>query len=172
MRNRVLSSVLVVCVFGIAATSGAALNTEAVSFDRGDVSFEDQRSFKSVVIDGCVALSDVGQPDLPVRILRFVIPADTRVEDLVFSCGEVVELPGTHRITPAQPGTPTGVELRWAEPDPAVYSSDELFPESRVEYLGDGFLGGYRIATVAVHPLQYAPASGRLFLASDVSVSV
>ncbi|HYW68480.1 MAG TPA: C25 family cysteine peptidase, partial [bacterium] len=172
MRNRVLSSVLVVCVFGLAVNSGAALNTEVVSFDRGEVSFEDGRSFQSVAIDGCVAISEVGQPDLPVRILRFVIPADTRVEDLVFSCGEVVELTGTHRVAPAQPGTPTGVEPQWVEPDPSIYSNDALFPESRVQYLGDGFLGGYRIATVAVHPLQYAPVSGRLFLASDVSVSL
>ncbi|MFH1690622.1 MAG: C25 family cysteine peptidase [Candidatus Eisenbacteria bacterium] len=172
MRNSVLSSVVVCCIVGYAAWSGAAVNVTAVSFERGDVSFEANRSFHDVTIDGCAMLSEVGQPNLPVRILRFVIPPDTRVEDVVFSCGEIIELPGTHRVAPAQPGTPTGVTPRWVDPDPDVYSSDELFPAARVEYLGDGYLGGHRIATVAVHPLQYAPASGRLFLASDLSVAL
>ncbi len=172
MRNRVLNSVVVCCVACCAAWAGAAVSATDVSFERGDVSFEADRSFQNVTIDGCAMLSEVGQPDLPVRILRFLIPSDARVEDVVFSCGEVVELPGTHRVAPAQPGTPTGVTPQWVEPDPDVYSSDELFPASRVEYLGDGYLGGHRIATVAVHPLQYAPASGRLFLASNASVSL
>ena len=172
MRNSVLTSVLVGCVVGYAALSGAAVCATEVSFEREDVSFEANRSFHNVAIDGCATLSEVGQPSLPVRILRFVIPADARVEDVVFSPGEIVELPGTHRIAPAQPGTPTGVTPRWVDPDPDTYGSDALFPAGRVEYLGDGYLGGHRIATVAVHPLQYAPASGRLFLASNISVTL
>ncbi|MCK4510451.1 hypothetical protein KAW64_01865, partial [bacterium] len=172
MRNRVLTAVLVCCALGYAICSGAALTTATASFEPGDISFEANRSFHNILIDDCVALSDVGEPDLPVRILRFVIPADTRVEDVVFSCGGVVELPGTHRVAPAQPGVPTGVTPEWVEPASRVYSSDELFPAARVEYLGDGYLGGHRIASVAIHPLQYAPLSGRLFLATDISVEL
>ncbi len=172
MRNRVLTSVLVCCALGYAACSGAALTTATASFEPSDISFEANRSFHNVLVDGCVTLSEVGEPDLPVRILRFVIPADTRVEDVVSSCGGVVELPGTHRVAPAQPGAPTGVTPEWVEPAARVYSSDALFPAVRVEYLGDGYLGGHRIASVAVHPLQYAPLSGRLFLATDISVEL
>ncbi|MCK5595959.1 MAG: hypothetical protein KAJ04_00795, partial [Candidatus Eisenbacteria sp.] len=172
MRKRVLTSVLVCCALGYAACSGAALTTATASFEPSDISFEANRSFHNVLVDGCVTLSEVGEPDLPVRILRFVIPADTRVEDVVSSCGGVVELPGTHRVAPAQPGAPTGVTPEWVEPAARVYSSDALFPAVRVEYLGDGYLGGHRIASVAVHPLQYAPLSGRLFLATDISVEL
>ena len=172
MRSSVLTSVLVCCIVASAAWSGATVGATDVSFERGDVSFEANRSFHDVTIDGCAMLSEVGQPNLPVRILRFVIPSEARVEDIVYSCGEIVELPGTHRVAPAQPGTPTGVIPEWVDPDPNVYSSDELFPAARVEYLGDGYLGGHRIATVAVHPLQYAPASGRLYLAPDISVAL
>ncbi len=172
MRKRVLASALVCCVLGNAVYSSAALTTATASFERSDISFEANRSFHNVLIDDCVTLSNVGEPDLPVRILRFVIPAEMRVEDIIFSSGDVIELPGTHRVAPAQPGTPTGVEPQWADANPDVYSIDELFPAERVEYLGDGYLGGHRIASVAVHPLQYAPLSGRLFLATDVSVEL
>ncbi len=172
MRNRVLTAVLVSCALGYATCAGAAMATATASFEVGDISFDANRSFHNVLIDDCVTLSEVGEPDLPVRILRFVIPGDMRVEDVIFSCGSVVELPGTHRIAPAQPGAPTGVTPEWVEPAASVYSSDELFPAARVEYLGDGYLGGYRIASVAVHPLQYVPLSGLLFLATDVSVEL
>ena len=75
-------------------------------------------------------------------------------------------------VMPAQPEAPIGGTAEWADPDPAIYGSDALFPSSRVEYLGDGYLGGYRIASVAVYPLQYSPGSGRLVLATDVSVEL
>ncbi len=133
MRNRVPTAVLVCCALGYAACSGAALTTATVSFEPGDISFEANRSFHNVLIDDCVTLSEVGEPDLPVRILRFVIPADTRVEDVVFSCGDVTEISGTHRVAPVQPGTRTGVTPEWVEPASRVYSSDELFPAVRVD---------------------------------------
>jgi hypothetical protein len=170
MRNRVLTTTLVVCLVGCAVSSSAALNAAPVSYGREDISFAANRSFLDVGIDGCVSLSEVGEPDLPAQILQFVIPADARVDDVVLACGEIIELDGAHRVAPAQPGTPTGVEPRWAEPDPAVYSSDRPYPASRVRYLGDGYMGGYRIASVAVYPLQYTPKSGRLLLATDMSV--
>ena len=39
-------------------------------------------------------------------------------------------------------------------------------------YAGEGYLAGYRIATVEVYPLQYEPVPGTLRLARDVRVSI
>jgi len=121
--------IAVVCVALPAWAVGPATDT---SFSSEAVSVAPAGEFSKVTVLGCQSLSDVGKPELPVRVLRFVVPSDMRV----------------------------------------IYESDELYPRNRVEYLGEGYFGGYRIASVAVYPLQYAPMSGRLILASNVSVAL
>ncbi|MFH1688871.1 MAG: C25 family cysteine peptidase [Candidatus Eisenbacteria bacterium] len=158
-----------VCAAPPAWATGPATDT---SFGSETVSVVPQGEFSKVTVQGCGSLTDVGKPELPVSVLRFVVPSDMRVEDVTISYLVEEELPGVHRILPAQPQVPIGETPAWAGPDRAIYESDELYPPNRVEYLGDGYLGGYRIASVAIYPLRYAPRSGRLVLASDVSVKL
>jgi hypothetical protein len=126
-------------------------------------------TFRLLSMEGSVCLSRPGEPYLPARLLRFVIPPDMRVEDVIVSDVVEIGLPGEHRVMPGQQEVRLGEVQWWTEPDPSIYESDAPYPASRVRYMGDGYLGGYRVATVAVHPLQYAPSSGRLVLAADVS---
>jgi hypothetical protein len=145
---------------------------KAIEYDASQLLTHRSGEFVSLEMEGLRPLADVGQPALPADVLQFVIPADARVEDVVISFLDEQELPGVYRVAPAQPEVPVGEVSEWADPDPAIYEADALFPASRVEYLGDGYLGGYRIASVAVYPLQYAPATGRLILATDVSLEL
>jgi hypothetical protein len=172
MAPRHLAHWLLVAVVCVAAPAWAAGPSIETSFGTDEVSIAPDGEFAKVALTGCASITDVGKPELPVKVLRFVVPQDMRVEDVTFSFLSETELPGTHRILPAQKQVPTGEVPEWTAPDSEIYGSDDLFPASRVEYLGDGYLGGYRIASVAVYPLQYAPRSGRLFLASDISVQL
>ena len=165
-------SVLVAGAIACASWSSAALTTATVDFEPEDVRLEASRSFQSISIDGCTHLSEVGQPDLPVMILRFVVPTDMRVDGVLITRLEEEELAGEHRVSPAQRQVHPGETPEWTDADPSTYGSDALYPASRVEYLGEGYLGGYRIASVAVSPLQYAPASGHLMLASEMSIAL
>ncbi|HYW68217.1 MAG TPA: C25 family cysteine peptidase, partial [bacterium] len=161
--------IAIVCVAAPAWAVGPATDT---SFGSEEVSLAPDGDFSKVAVEGCGSISDVGKPELPVKMLRFVIPSDTRVEDVIISFLGEEELPGVHRVKPAQQQVPMGETPVWSDPDRAVYESDEFYPRNRVEYMGDGYFGGYRIASVAVYPLQYAPKSGRLVLATSVSVEL
>jgi len=119
-----------------------------------------------------VSLSRPGEPELPSRIYRFVIPADQRVEDVVVTSLVEEALPGTHRVMPALAEAPIGERQQAPQPDATVYEGGGVYPRERVVYLGDGWLGGYRIASFAVHPVQYEPVTGRLVLAREVSFEV
>ncbi|MCD4691007.1 hypothetical protein K8S17_06040, partial [bacterium] len=79
-----------------------------------------------------------------------------------------VELPGSYRIAAVQPELAIGEEGTTVAPDATIYESDAVFPENRAVYLGDGYLGGYRIASFALYPLRYHPESGRLILADGL----
>ena len=149
---------IMVCVAMPAWAAGPATDT---SFGTDEVSIAQAGEYAKVSLPECRTISNPGEPELPVRVLRFVIPRDMRVEDVTISYLSEQGLPGVHRIHPAQRQVPTGETAEWTEPSADIYESDGLCPASRVEYLGDGYLGGYHIASVAVYPLQYAPATGR-----------
>jgi hypothetical protein len=172
MAPRHLAHWLLIAVVCAALPAWAAGPATDTSFSSEAVSVAPAGEFSKVTVLGCRSLSDVGKPELPVRVLRFVVPSDMRVEGVTISYLVEEELEGFHRVLPAQPEVPTGEPAVWADPDRSIYESDELYPRDRVEYLGEGYFGGYRIASVAVYPLQYAPRSGRLILASNVSVAL
>ncbi|MBD3348963.1 MAG: hypothetical protein GF400_07185 [Candidatus Eisenbacteria bacterium] len=172
MAARRFTWLFVLLVAALAAQPAAARGpARAVAFDPSSVEVVEAGKFSAVSVPGLRSLSEPGAPDLPARVLHFVIPGDSRVEDVVAEYKET-ELRGAHLVLPAQPEVPIGETPRWAEPDPSIYESAEPYPESRVVYLGDGYLGGYRIASVAVYPIQYVPSEGRLVLATDVSVEL
>jgi hypothetical protein len=172
MSSRIYAHWLLVAIVCVAMPAWAAGPATDTSFGTDDVSIVVEGEFARVSLPECGTLSEAGEPELPAQVLRFVIPGDMRVSDVVLSHLSEQELPGVHRVMPAQKQVPTGEEAVWTEPRAAIYESDQLFPASRVEYLGDGYLGGYHIASVAVYPMQYAPQSGRLILATDISVEL
>ncbi len=172
MRTLLIAAMLALVVLAGASPAAAATPRARAEFDADDVVVENVRSYHKLTVDGCSTVSDVGAPDLPIRVLHFVIPGDARVDDVVISSLEERELTGVYRVLPRQPEVPMGEVAPWVDPDPAIYGSDSTYPASRVRLLGEGYLGGYRIATVAVYPVTYAPASGRLMLATDLSLEL
>jgi hypothetical protein len=166
---QILLTLFLLCGAALAAAGGPALER---SYDSADLAIEVDGVYSRIAVAGAErAVKTPGAPALPVEYLSFVIPADRRVADVLASWAEE-EIPGTHRIAPAQPEAPIGQIAERVEPDPSIYESNDAYPSSRVVYLGDGYLGGYRIATVAVYPITYAPATGRLALARDISVEL
>ncbi|MBN2565741.1 MAG: hypothetical protein JXB46_08520, partial [Candidatus Eisenbacteria bacterium] len=172
MSDRILAPILALCLVCCALGADAALTEAHSSYARDDLEIVARGSYQELSIEGCVNLGEVGTPALPVQVLRFVVPSDMRVSDVVLSDLEELELPGTFRVLPVQPEVPTGGEPVWADPDLSVYDHDAPYPAQRVRYLGEGYLGGYRVAAVAFYPLQYAPRSGRLTLASSFSIEL
>jgi hypothetical protein len=173
MAARRLAVLFALAALLVGAVSAAAAGPRtAISFDPSEVDISPEGSFSKVTIAGTRDMQTVGAPALPVEYISFVIPADARVEDVVFSLTGEFVLPGSHRVLPAQPEVPTGEIPVWVDPDASIYESDAAFPQSRVVYLGDGYLGGYHIASVAVYPLTYAPATRRLTLAREISVEL
>ncbi|MBN2564448.1 MAG: hypothetical protein JXB46_01940, partial [Candidatus Eisenbacteria bacterium] len=162
-------AIALVCLALPAWATGPSVDA---SFGAESVTLSSAGEFSRISLEHCRPLSAVGKPELPLRVLRFVIPADMRVSDVIVSEMEETTIPGVHMIVPAQPRVPIGETAEWAAPDQTVYGSDERYPAERVEYLGEGYLGGYRIASVAVYPMQYQPASGKLTLVTDISVEL
>ncbi len=113
-----------------------------------------------------------GRPRLPVATFHVVLPPDAE-PGLARAVGRPRELPGSFAVAWGQPperlSRPEG---RRVDRDLSVYGVDGLYPRLPARVTGIGFFRGYRVVTLAVHPLQLRPESGRLLFWSDVELRV
>nr|MCU0225754.1 C25 family cysteine peptidase [Acidobacteriota bacterium] len=123
------------------------------------------------VIGDWPSLADApGLPRLPVVHLQVVLPPGMEPGP-ARALGLPRELPGTHAFAWGQPperlSRPEG---RRAEPRAEVYGSDQPYPAVPARLVGVGLFRGYRVATIAVTPLQVRAASGRARLWSELEL--
>ena len=139
-------------------------------FDASDLVLEKVDGYDRVKMADARFPAEPGTPSLPVRFVQMAIPADLELEKVEVVLSERQELPGTYRLYPAQRFYPVsslptkGEKVEFVEPDPAVYALNTEYPGKLAEVTNNGFLGGQHIAGVALYPLQYVPAEGRLIL--------
>ncbi len=165
-------SVWICIVVGFAMlAASAALAVDPmidVTVERTDIRLVAEGKQVVPVIDGFRSLAPAGEPDIPARVMHFVVPPDMSVADIVVTMSGERELAGVHRVAPVVPEIPIGEEPTPIASSQAVYGSDAVYPPERAVSLGEGYLGGYHIVSVALYPLRYHPASGRLVLAENL----
>jgi len=155
-----------------AGSAFAAAPAIELMYDSDEIEFEAVGRYSRPVMEGLRVIAPPGAPALPARVLTFVIPDGMRVVDVTVRAGREEELPGRHLVAPAQAEVPIGEEPVWTEPDASIYGGSDVYPSSRAEFLSQGSLGGYRLASVAVYPVVYRPSDGTLVLASDLTVEL
>lgn len=108
----------------------------------------------------------IGYPQLPVLAIRFLLPRETRLEDVRVTVLEADTLRGTYLPIPIQPEDGE----QFVPPDPRIYESWDAYPANPVRVTADGHLRTFHLATLLVYPLQYVGASQKLLLLESVRI--
>jgi hypothetical protein len=171
------TSVCVVAIILFAASASFAsprLLSYGVEFDRMDLSIDRAGGYENVRIPGALTTIEVGHPELPLKLVRFVVPEGTRAVGASAIVRSQSVLDGPYSVRPRQPEVPLSrPELAaWVDPDGDVYASESPYPAEVCVFLGTGNMSGQTIATVAVHPVQYVPARGQLILNEGIEVTL
>jgi hypothetical protein len=124
---------------------------------------------------GC--LSEIGKPMLPAHMVYVAIPAGHVAKAVKVISPVGAELPGTYRVFPLQPPRrtshrPDAEDIPFVEPDPTVYSADRPYPLLLAKLMGQGDLAGQQMAAVELHPVQWAPSTGKLVFYQDIRLAV
>lgn len=160
----------------LAATAGTLHHT--LRYEREDLGFSRLHGFDLVTLDGADLTGEIGAPQLPIDLVRLALPQGTEVERVEAQVSASIMLPGTYRILPAQPPEILGLAGTQHDPAPFVEPADEIygsrarFPALVAENLGTGFAGGYGVANLLVYPLAYVPATGRLYLCTEIDLEI
>jgi hypothetical protein len=158
IRPRHLLSILVLSLVVPAAVAAASLETVHEAELSVDLSWSVAADgAHAPVIDGGRPLGATGRPDLPVRDLMLLVPADLAVRDVVIEPLAVRReaLPG--RLAEAGPLVTSSGEM---VPVTGPEEADGVFPASWGEFGGLHSWRGYRLMAVTLHPVRVVESGG------------
>ncbi len=175
MRRMGLTIVLTVAFGLLLVGEGWGSLSKSMSFPPEGLTFSQENGYDVVSLKGCEFSTDsIGGPELPARIVSFVIPQDTRVDSVRILYSDSSELPGKYWIYPLQPSLPTDGSdpPPFVPPDTSIYSSSSPYPGRLAEVVGEGYRSGYKIVDLKFYPLQYTPAESTLVLYTEISFTL
>ncbi|MBD3368328.1 MAG: T9SS type A sorting domain-containing protein [Candidatus Eisenbacteria bacterium] len=165
--------VLVTVLALTTAVQAATLNAR-LTFSESDVRIEELADGDGVRLRGAYVSGVEGEPELPVEYVRFVLPPGTTATGVRTDVLSTVELDGTFSVRARQPEVPLSrpeAATRVARND-LVYSLETLYPARSAVLADVGFMSGSTVATVAVRPVRYVPAEGRLVLHTAMEIEL
>jgi hypothetical protein len=212
IRGRNMKKIMIVCficllslslssaIFSSALAQGDPGSTSKITLqylldeptvDRGAVTLAgpdgSSKIYDSVMIPGLNNLVIPGEPVLPVRTARILIPYGEEVQDVKVVAGNEKYL-GSVSIKPGQNSVPIGFtknctgcnpEDNWTTTpeltllNEEIYGSEDPYPVEAYSVLGVQKKHGYKILYINLYPIKYIPKTGEAysFGAFDVEVA-
>lgn len=117
---------------------------------------------------------EVGNPELPVHRVTYVLPVDAKITEVNFTKKERKLLKQNVLINPVQEPIPTNYTQQIAntQPNSKVYESNDLYPNKLYEIESDEFFQGYHITTLRIYPFVYLPKSRTLFYYPELDYTI
>ncbi|MCP4583340.1 MAG: T9SS type A sorting domain-containing protein [candidate division Zixibacteria bacterium] len=115
-----------------------------------------------------------GAPEIPFKIVRLALPANTRIGAVTANGSNINRIAQGAEIAwhPGDMQTDLNMAYIPASKDEELYRSNEAFPGKYVELLNKGAMGEQHLACFAVYPLQYRPASGELVFVGEIEIRI
>lgn len=117
---------------------------------------------------------EVGAPQLPVKILKYLVPIDKQVLGITVTNTNSTDISGNYDIYPVQEPVPTNQEaiINFTSPDESIYNSSTPYPGISCELSDDLYPMGYQVITVMFYPVQYTPTLKTLSLFTNISFTI
>ncbi len=146
-----------------------------VNFDIENLSFTKIKGYDFVSLEGCISSTvELGAPCLPKASVSLLIPQGAEITDVEIVSLDTEEITGTYNIYPTQPSQPFIKDkvFPFVEPDEDIYNQANSFPEKVIQSIHTGSMGGYKLASLLVYPLQYIPAEKKLVFYSRIKFKI
>ncbi|MDA3885873.1 MAG: hypothetical protein PF638_09800 [Candidatus Delongbacteria bacterium] len=172
--RKIMSEVLI----GIMLTIGLLYGNYSgnVTTAINSIQIESQDGYDVVFIEGAYKhTKEIGNPQLPVKILSYLIPLESSVESVTINSSQVEILNNKeYNVYPTQPPLKTGDGdiIEFVEPNEDVYSSGLLYPQKIYEIIAEEYRFGYHIVTIEFYPVQYDTGSKELKIYSNIDFTL
>ncbi|MBU4486089.1 MAG: hypothetical protein KKD38_04100, partial [Candidatus Delongbacteria bacterium] len=172
--RRIMSVIIVVTMFTTGLLYGNY--TGNITAEVSNIKTISQNGYDVVLIeDGYEFTKEIGNPQLPVRILSYLIPLESSVESVTINSSQIEILNSQeYNVYPTQPPLKTddGDLIEFVEPNEDVYSSGLLYPDKIFEIKSEEYRFGYHVVTIEFYPVQYDTDSKELKVYTDINFTL
>lgn len=155
---RYLKNLLFLVILIISFTVHAQIN------DKKDINLsktktEKVNGYDRIISDIEYKTNEIGNPELPVYRVSYVLPLDAKVKGVGFRNKKKQKWQNSFDILPVQEPIPTDYikTVKFTEPNKSVYLSDTPYPNKLYDIESDEFYMGYHIVTLRIYPFEYIP---------------
>ncbi|MFH1013056.1 MAG: C25 family cysteine peptidase [Thermoplasmatota archaeon] len=130
--------------------------------------------FDQIIMEKLSSFSNPGEPCLPVKGAFILLPADAIITGVTIEITEQKHLILNNVVLPGS--TPVPLSSNQSpfipEPNPVIYTSDELYPTTLFTQIGEYMARGYKIAVFRLNPVQYNPIGNVLWYYPEMKLTV
>lgn len=145
--------------------------SDSVKTNVSDVCFSTQDGYDVIGLANASYINQIGAPQLPIKVIRILIPIDKKVDSIRIDSVRMQTLNGKYYLYPVQAAIPMNIApntVPFDNPDTAIYYNNTPYPAMRVEITDDGYPMGYHVITLTFYPLEYIPSDSIVNLYSSI----
>ncbi|MCD6161657.1 MAG: T9SS type A sorting domain-containing protein [candidate division Zixibacteria bacterium] len=120
------------------------------------------------------SLEECGAPELPYKIVRLALPANTKVGSFSAIGSNIENYAAGINHAYFEGDIKTGINEQYT-PAPKnldLYASSDLYPGKYAEVINKGRMGPQALASIAVYPIQYRPSDGQVILVGNIEIRI
>jgi hypothetical protein len=176
-RTVLTLSLTVALLFAVGATATAGQITMEYFFDRPSIERVDVagETYHRLSMPDAPNCGNVGEPALPARGARILIPYGEEIESIEVLTSEAIHLGSGFTVIPVAPQMKLSAppaEPLLPQPDESIYNSDKPFPAERFEDIGVQVFRGYAIEVLKLQPTEFIPTTGELYYFERLTVVI
>ncbi len=130
--------------------------------------------FDQIIMEKLSSFSNPGEPCLPVKGASILLPADAIITGVAVEITEQIQLVPNNVVLPGS--TPVPISSNQSptipEPNPVIYTSDEMYPTTLFTQIGVYMARGYKIAIFRLNPVQYNPMGNVIWYYPEMKLTV
>lgn len=147
--------------------------TDSIQVSINDLIIEQKDTFDIVSINGYDYLQIPGAPQLPSKMLRFIIPSDKRVAQIIINNVTEKELNSEIYIYPTQELQNMSAPLNpFTMPDTSIYLHNNNYPQTCFTYQNIGNLKGAKIFSLQFCPIKFNPITKKITLITSINYTL
>ena len=148
--------------------------SDKLKIDKLDLKSEKIKGFDRIDWKSDYTTREIGNPELPVYRVSYVLPIDAVVTGVSFKIKEKEKLERQFDIFPVQEPMPTEntKPQQFAEQNNTIYSSTAPYPNKLYDIESDEIFQGYHILTLSIYPFEYIPKVKVLNFYSNLEYSI
>lgn len=153
--------IIIILSLGMICNATYAQINDHVKIDKSEIQSEKINGFDKINWKSDFQTKEVGNPELPIYRVTYVLPIDAKIEEVNFTRKEKKLLKGNLLIAPVQqPILTNNIQpIGYTQPNNKIYEYNNPYPNKLYEIESDEIFQGYHIVTLLIYPFEYIPKS-------------